>query len=41
MEKVVERRIERVGMLTYFSQAKLVLQGNPHVVLCLCFSVDL
>ena len=28
MEKVVEMRIERVGMLTYFSQMKLVLQGN-------------
>ena len=40
----------RVGMFAYFTkqgelwervEGELVLQGNPHFVVCLCFSLDL
>ena len=46
----VEMRMWIVGIFAYFSKEgelvekvveELVLQGNPHVVLCPCFSVDL
>ena len=46
----VEKGIWRVGIFAYFAkqegfwervEGELVLQGNPYVVVCLCFSVDL
>ena len=50
MWRVVERGIWGVGIFADFAkqgefwervEGELVLQGNPHVVVCLCFSLDL
>ena len=50
MWRVVERGIWGVGIFAYFAkqgefwervEGELVLQGNLHIVVCLCFSLDL
>ena len=50
MWRVVERGIWGVGIFAYFAkqgefwervERELVLQGNPHIAVCPCFSLDL
>ena len=50
MWRVMERGIWGVGIFAYFAKqgefwervaGELVLQGNPHIVVCPCFSLDL